>query len=93
MKISLDFGWIFWSLPVSQSATVRRRFGLVLFSAAPLSELNPRSHAHAEVFIIIFFFASRTGALLRKMSCQDAKLEIEDPDAYYAALYAPPLGV
>lgn len=43
--------------------------------------------------LLFFFFASRTGALLGKMSCQDAKLEIEDPDAYYAALYAPPLGV
>lgn len=40
-----------------------------------------------------FFFTRRTGALLGKMSCQDAKLEIEDPDAYYAAHYAPPLGV
>lgn len=39
------------------------------------------------------FFFTRTGALLGKMSCQDAKLEIEDPDAYYAAHYAPPLGV
>lgn len=59
-----------------------------LFSSVPLSELHRRSHARAEVF-----FARRTGALLGKMSCQDAKLEIEDPDAYYAAHYAPPLGV
>lgn len=59
------------------------------FSAASLSELHRRSHARAEVF----FFTRRTGALLGKMSCQDAKLEIEDPDAYYAAHYAPPLGV
>lgn len=60
------------------------------FSVVPLSELHRRSHARAEVF---FFLTRRTGALLGKMSCQDANLEIEDPDAYYAAHYAPPLGV
>lgn len=75
---------LFWSQPLPVGYVVS-----FCFSVAPLSELHRRSHARAEVF----FFTRRTGALLGKMSCQDAKLEIEDPDAYYAAHYAPPLGV
>lgn len=44
-------------------------------------------------YLYIYIFSARpTGALLGKMSCQDAKLEIEDLDAYYAA-HAPPLRV
>lgn len=58
-------------------------------SAAPSPDLDRRSHSSAE----LLFFTRLTGALLGKMSCQDAKLEIEDPDAYYAALHAPPLWV
>lgn len=56
-------------------------------SLSPLAHLLSRFlSCRAEVFCL------QMGALLGKMSCQDAKLEIEDSDAYYV-LHAPPLGV